>query len=59
MCSEHVKCTLFRSFCTSLYTCQLCGIINLNRYENCMLYTITCLDNYAMNQGIVVPVICL
>ena len=23
MCSEHVKCTLFRSFCTSLYTCQL------------------------------------
>ena len=23
MCSDHVKCTLFRSFCTSLYTCQL------------------------------------
>ena len=23
MCSDHVKCTLFRSLCTSLYTCQL------------------------------------
>ena len=23
MYSDHVKCTLFRSFCTSLYTCQL------------------------------------
>ena len=23
MCSDHVNCTLFRSFCTSLYTCQL------------------------------------
>ena len=23
MCSDHVKCTLIRSFCTSLYTCQL------------------------------------
>ena len=23
MCSDHVKCTLFRSFCTLLYTCQL------------------------------------
>ena len=23
MCSDHVKCSLFRSFCTSLYTCQL------------------------------------
>ena len=23
MCSDHVKCTIFRSFCTSLYTRQL------------------------------------
>ena len=52
MCSDHLKCTLFRSFCTSLYTCQLWCIINLNRSENGMLHTITCLDYYAMNQGI-------
>ena len=31
-------------------------IINLNRYENCMLHTITYLDYYAMNQGIAVLV---
>ena len=23
MCTESVKCTLFKSYCTSLYTCQL------------------------------------
>ena len=23
MCTEDVKCTLFKSYCTSLYTCQL------------------------------------
>ena len=34
-------------------------IINLNRYENCMLHTITCLDYYAMNRGIAALVICL
>ena len=34
-------------------------IINLNRYENCMLHTTTCLDYYVMNQDIVVLVICL
>ena len=24
MCTENVKCALFKSYCTSLYTCQLC-----------------------------------
>ena len=57
MCSDHVKCTLFRSFCTSHVSYGV--IINLNRYGNCMLHTITCLDYYAMNRGIAVLVICL
>ena len=25
--------------------------LNLNQYEKCMLHTITCLNNYAMNRG--------
>ena len=59
MCSDHVKCTLLRSFCTSLYTCQLWCNSKSESIRNCMLHTIMCLDYCAMNGGIVVLVICL
>ena len=58
VCSDHVKCTLYLDHSAHHYTHVSYGvIINLNRYENCMLHTITCLDYYAMNRGIAVLVI--
>ena len=50
-------CVLYLDHSANHYTHVSYGvIINLNRYGNCMLHTITCLDYYAMNRGIAVLV---
>ena len=54
MCSEHVKCTLLDHYVHPYTQVSYGVIINLNRYENCMLHTTTCLDYYGMNQGMFV-----
>ena len=46
MCTETVKITLFRSYCSTLYPSALWRIsISARRFVNCVLLTIMCLEN--------------
>ena len=56
MCSDHLKCTLFRSFCTSLYTCQLWSNYKSESVRKLYVAYNNVLDYYAMNRGIAVLV---